>query len=501
MKKLFVFLFFCLSAAQSLAQWRSSRLMATAGYNYTASVASNFYLIDSVNYTYYYPDKGGDLNSVYIPYNDAVSYRYDIENNVLLKVKKSLQQFDVNHHRSVRTNYLWNVMWREMDNTLFASTLEDSLLNKINQVWNSSMRGWDNKSKQDYTYDAAKNKTADILSFWDEGKRLWVFQERTVYDYDVSANLIKKTFQEWNQSSASWDNIISDSFIYNAAGKVSRNISFLWDKTTSGWKTFKQVMYIYDAAGYLLTQTDYGWDASSASWINAQRKRYTNNAAGNILESSMQNWNATDTIWENVSRQLNIYDAKEHNINLSIQFWDKLTASFKNSVQVIHTYDGRGNMKTELSSSWDASSGSWRYGELDSFDYNSFDQLTYFTFFTNWDTLTKSWGYNEFDQKFFYYYEGYTTSFKESVLPAAEVDLYPVPVNNSLNVRLRSREIQAYTCRIMDLQGRVMQQWNISPTNLYNGVIPVEGLTAGAYLIEFTGNKDRAFVKTFVVHH
>lgn len=485
----------CLSAMPSFAQ-KGSRLIAQSLYSHDAT---QFNLTDTTAYQFSTSNRGGDLNSRYISFDNATTYHYDKLRSTFVNYKKTAQKFDLANHREVSIDYYWNNTigaWEEDQSAYYYITPDDSLTSKVNQTWDK-IKGWNNTTRQSYKYDANKNRTSYIVDFWDNSTASWIGSENFHYEYDASNNLKKRTYQTWNTATSLWEDIYIDSFSYSSTNKVTDYTNILWDKITVSWKNYKKVSYAYGTADFLTEQTEQGWDIASAAWYNVLQTIITNDSKGYPLKRETDQWNSTTNIWNNFSNQFSDYDSKGNLINNYNQKWIDSLNRFVNIDQRSYTYDANNNLLSNSSAYWNSITGKWDNSIRLSYEYNSHNQKILQNHEV-WD-ITGFWTHSGGDQLFNYYYEEFSTAIPEQVVAKGTLLLYPVPAAHTLNIKLKWSIAQSFTARITDIQGNVYRVWNVNPVNSYDEEISISDFSNGTYFIECTGSLEGSVTKAFTV--
>lgn len=480
----------------SSAQTRS-RLAAHSLYNYNGS---GFGITDTTSYRYS-GNRGGDLNSRYLSYDNSISFVYDPFFSGLVNNKKSLQSFDTHGNRSVQIGTIWNKAigaWEDYETNYFYTTADDSLTSQVDQSWNSGSATWDNLARQTITYDAAKNRSSYTLELWKVGA--WTNVERFFYTYDASSNLTKKVYQLWD--AGAWENNFSDTMTYSTTNKVTAYYNQLWDKTAGAWVYNKATLSTYGTGDLLAVQTETGWDAASSSWYNVQKDSFHYDGKGNILLTDNQQWNGTGSIWENYRRKISDYDSRDNMLNTYTQLWDAASSSFSGNNQHTYTYDASDHMMSDVLSNWNAGVSAWDSSIRYTYRYNTYGQRT-FQNYEDWDAAAGMWTNRTGNQRFHYYYEDYSPTSIPTASAAAAGNLYlfPVPANAELNISLNWDEAQAFSARITDLQGRVYRQWSHPAGTQYQEAVPTTGMSSGVYFIECRGSKGGSLKQSFIVQH
>ena len=153
------------------------------------------------------------------------------------------------------------------------------------------------------------------------------------------------------------------------------------------------------------------------------------------------------------------------------QVWDTTgTGSFNNVIEYTYTYNTYGQMTESTGESWNPGVG---------------------------------WEFANGDPQAFYYYELYTpsaTSVKNVVNNGGDVNIYPVPAQNVLNIDLTWNVAQSATIALYDMSGRMINTLTAPKSTQYSGALSVSNLADGMYVIRIDGTQGQ-IVKQIVVAH
>jgi len=92
-----------------------------------------------------------------------------------------------------------------------------------------------------------------------------------------------------------------------------------------------------------------------------------------------------------------------------------------------------------------------------------------------WDTVPGSYIYR-------FYYETYTTGIHQASKADADINVYPVPAKNELNVHTGWQQPTAFTITAADVDGKVYMRGSMAATKQYDDRIPVGDLPEGNYI-------------------
>lgn len=497
MKRAFLLLL-CGLFSQSLSAQTASRLIASTAANYNGH---DFYAVDSTHNIFYNPYYGGDLTTPYISFHDATRYRFDTSLKTYLRVSKTQQEFDINNHLSASTHYIWKggiVFWEKFNREIYSRDIQDSILSLTFQYWDLVDTSWKNLSKTEKNYNGYL-AIADYAEYtWDMSRSDWNGFTKEIYDYNSKSQFYRKTGQTWDIAISNWEDFNKDSILFNSSDQPVEIQYFLWDKTGSYWRPYKKKLLAYDITSFLESEIEQGYDPGSSSWINGQRNLYTYNSGGLILDNMTQFWDATSSSWNNYQLTSYIRDVSDNIITDTRALWNKDSSKFIGTIRYLNTYNTGNNLVSSISQNWDMLLNEWQQNQLDSFAYNGYNQLTYYTYFTEWSG--SKWEHRKEDQAFVYYYENHTSSKVETTQKKISGRIYPVPCRNVLYYQLEQEGEKTETrASVFDLQGKMMTCWTISAGQVLQGHIDTDKFPSGQYILQVRNDKGTLFQQQFQV--
>lgn len=352
-----------------------------------------------------------------------------------------------------------------------------------------------NSRRNTYTYDANNNLIKEVEEKWNMSTSAWENFQQDIYVYN-NGNLEKRTRQSWVNSA--WVNYTETEYTYNN-GLNTEYAYTLWN-TANGQVTSKnKVIYTYDANGNMTMLTNQNYDLVNMVYNNTTRETHTLNASGDITHTLSEQWDNGTSAWKNYNQLMYSYDANGRNYRDTFETWDAVNSVWKPALAYQYLYDANGNNIDYTLQRWNTDSLKYINSEQLLYDYNSFDQQTRYHTYT-WDKTNNTWGIGSNDYDTRYYYELYTADVNNiSTLPA-NVMLYPVPVNNILNLAVQWKNAADFTVSITDIYGRTVKSWSEKATPNYNRQIPVNDMPAGNYLITIS-NGSQTTTKQFSVIH
>ena len=343
-------------------------------------------------------------------------------------------------------------------------SLTNNLTSKTYQYWNTVTGTWVNGTKALYFY-TGNNLSNIVWQNW--GGSNWVNVSRDVYSYDLANRLYQDQFQMWNSTTVTFDPSSQKTYYYDAASNLLQTVGQTYVTATSTYSFTDKYDYTYDTHNWQTSSLYAVWNGSA--WDTSYMYSNTYDTAGDRTAQLYQTWSGSTSVWNNVT---------------------------------LKTYSNFTSMMpmNELDQVWDATgTGFWKNSIKYSYSYNSYHQLT--------NSVGESWniaGFYEYangDPMANYYYQTYAPAGINSVVAAnGDVNIFPNPAQNTVNIRLNWNEAQASTISIFDMNGRIVRQWSVPSTTQYNTSISVDGFAAGNYVVKISGTQGQ-IVKQIVIAH
>jgi hypothetical protein len=342
--------------------------------------------------------------------------------------------------------------------TIFTLDGNNDALEELNQNWDGS--NWINGNHTLKTFDGNHNALTTKTEYWNG--TTWGSSYLTVYIYDVNNNMLSNASATYNSGTMQYDSTYKTEFFYNVNNMVDSSRSYTW---STGWLLGGHTINYYNInninIGYLYQVADNG------NWVNNNQGFSLLN--GNIyVGDSSQVWNTTNNVWVN-------------------QGYGRHTLLNGNNLTMRYIYQV-----------WNTTNNVWVDNFLDSTLYNTHDQPTWYKRIS-WDPINMTWGQTYNDKESHYYYEDYTANKVVNInKTAGDLLLYPVPAKSFINLQMDWNKAQDFTVGIYDIQGRLVNQWGEKATEKYNKRIPLNGLSAGTYILKIRG-KDATVQEQFVI--
>jgi hypothetical protein len=100
-----------------------------------------------------------------------------------------------------------------------------------------------------------------------------------------------------------------------------------------------------------------------------------------------------------------------------------------------------------------------------------------------------------------YYYETYNLGVKSVAQATGDVNVFPVPAQNVMNIGVNWTVPQTATVTIYNVTGTIIRQWSTPESTQYSTTIPVNNIAAGTYMVAVTGADGSRIVKQIAVVH
>ncbi len=371
--------------------------------------------------------------------------------------------------------------------------------NAVDYLYNTTTSIFDNRIKRTQTFDANNNITTLREMMWSTATSSWVNSYNYIFTYDASNNRQTLVTQQWNTSSMSWDNLYKNLYTYDAANNQLTNITQAWSSATSTWENSTKESNAYNAANKITQTVRQSWNGISSSWDNDYRISNTYDANNNMITLLKENWNTITSAWDKYYKHTNTFGPSNEELTDLLQYWNSATSTWDNNgMTFFRDFTGAaGNLyKTMVTTTWNTSTSVFDSSRRYQYTYNNYDQTL--TFFRDSWNIGGFWQATGSDYGSAYHYEEYATQVKGLTAQNGTANIYPVPAKNVLNIDLNWDEAQPFTISIIDLQGRVSRQWQVTSTASYKTAVSVADLPFGTYIIKIDGSKGQV-IKQLII--
>lgn len=370
--------------------------------------------------------------------------------------------------------------------------------------WNPQTMAWDSSNRITYTYDNQGRTTGKLTelyvgtSWFTTLRETWTFtvgprdttrylvenwsglqwdpQSQIIDAYDVHGNLVFDIKLDYDLGNSAWDTISMCRFTYgyNSDNNV---VSFLFehfDTLSSSWQNLIQTFLSYTAAKEPDTILSQQW--FSGAWFNALRSLdYTWFDYGDNLQIASREQLFNGTVWED-SRRRNCTYGVHRSQTCAFENW--VLGAWENSNRTTINYDFEDQVTLNQLELFQ--SGQWNISSSDSFAhvYNGGNQLTETTELI-WDISDQQ--YHPFRK---WAYAQFFVDAEEAVTPALDVDVFPNPFENQLQLRFRDLDALPVEVTLQDMHGRPVYMQSLRGAML-NGTVRLvlPDLASGSYFL------------------
>ena len=341
-------------------------------------------------------------------------------------------------------------------------------------------------------------------------------QHTKMYDSTNGNRLLSDTYSV-PDSSASWIGVSRVMYEYDST-TGAMTAEFSQDMVGANWINSARHEYTYDPANNITSITTLGW--TGTNWVNGSKNIYYYNFLNKVTSSLVQTWNGVS--WMNSEHY--IYYSHDNNVTVDSTYYQQMSAPnwvtitrdiYRNNANhdaIVHWhydganltwgdstfYDGMHNMTSQNHKVWDTAANALVNVKQYSWAYNAYNQPVSMVSAT-WDP-SGLWIFNNSDMMTAYYYSFDSTTRVANVTSISNMQLYPVPAQNTVNLEMTWSTQAPFTVAILDMQGRIIRQWNESATANYSKSIPVTDLASGTYFITIKNSTTSTARQFSVVH-
>jgi hypothetical protein len=361
-------------------------------------------------------------------------------------------------------------------------------------TWNYVDTAYNNAYNYIQEFDSSNKLLSTVTQYWTG--TAWVNSTKVLYFYDTANKVSNKIMETWGGSS--WVNVAQNVYSYDAAGNVFADQYQLWYAPTSSFTQDSQKVYFYDLSGNVTTQVTQVYNTTLGTYDYSSRIVYSYSSANKLLSTTNSTWNGS--AWVNNSMYTNTYDTSGNRTTTLYQTYDTSMVWVNSTLQLFSNFTAAHMPQTETFQVWDTTGGgSWKNMKQYTYTYNSISQLTSATGIS-WN-LAGFWEFALGDPMARYYYGSYNAASVRNIANVGgEANVYPVPTQSTLHIDLKWNEAQSATISIVDMQGRVIRNWETTGGTQYHSAISVNDFAAGVYTIMINGTNGR-IVKQLVVTH
>lgn len=416
--------------------------------------------------------------------NYKESATYNANNQITENIRQELNQAGTleNVHKS---NYTYNAAGRT------TSSLRQNWINGA----------WRNAEQRTSTFQADTLETNLFVQFWDTTSSSWTNVEKTDKAYDASGNEITASYYQWDVNTSAWKGTASYARTYNQQKLLISSENMAWDLGTNTFVKSSKSIFAYNNAGLVIADTLQNWNTTLIAYVTGQVSAYTYNA-NNVRTSSrstalntttgVPNWVTLNTItldaadrelvnfsqdsgivaggaWTPNRRWTHTYNANGD--RLSQLYEVRLSGdTMRNYNRVAWTYNTNSQVLTNVYENWDVTSSAWLTIYTTANEYNNDGFRTAYEYKNGWNATG-----NYFNNHTRNEYMCTLVSVGILDLVDVEVNIYPNPTNNLLNIQTDA-VIEAVT--IYNLQGQAVLH-----TKSNSQQLDLSSLSEGAYIM------------------
>jgi hypothetical protein len=322
-----------------------------------------------------------------------------------------------------------------------------------------------------YTFDANHRCLSD--EFFDVA-----FNSRTKTVYTYGPNNLITSMIDSNYDGATLTEVNRMLMTYTAQNRLQTLQQDTLNLSNSTWGTTMLDSMFYDAGNRLSRLNMYNYNVANSQWEPMYGYRYTYNAANKVVVDTAAFWNSGS--WMDVGIDNHLYDASNRRLSITRRSfagmgWD---LQERDSME----YAGANPYPhTVLKQNYNMG---WEWTQRNRYSYNAGYQVTVDSAFS-YNMMSASWTPSDVN---WYYYETYNpSSVGNQPELNAEVSLYPVPVQEQLNVTFKREDDAPMNWQIRAADGRVLQQGETGAQSSGHIRVSLLGMPAGLYLFALQG--------------
>lgn len=346
-------------------------------------------------------------------------------------------------------------------------------------LYNPDKAEYRNQFRRKQTFSPANKVMKYNCESWSVTSDEWEDSARYLYTYNNDQTKLEYTMFQIFQSF--WMDHVEYDNIYDPVGRV-----------VSMHSTALRMDFLYDAANNITERTD-----QVAGYMQPfrfdQKHLFTYNVANQMTSYIVQDY---DNGWVNFKKYEYTYNGPDL---VMVMEYNWINNSWKIQTQNVITYDSNHNKLMDVRKYWDESTNAFVNFSRLQWTYNSFGQpLTYFS--ESFELATGTWVLTFYDFLYRYYYDSYTPASTKSLAGVdMNLELYPLPAKQILNLRADLPNADGYNITVFDTQGKILRQMDGKERNVQQA-ISVGDLASGNYFLKIS-NSEGQQTKQFVVTH
>ena len=273
--------------------------------------------------------------------------------------------------------------------------------------------------------------------------------------------------------------VFQDNYTYDAAFNINWHTHSIWDGSV--WLPDYHREFAYDNTANIREQMD--WDYKQGSFYITNDFDFTYPCPDNLDSTRYTSYNSALGIPNDSDEILYFYNSSAQLVRKVYYNWNSSTSTYvPATVSNYSNFTSGGMPQTERDSTYNTGTGFWTATVDFNYTYNSHNQMTTRQGFLP-GTTTPASGM----PLSHYYYQNYIVSEVQQVSNAVDVQVFPNPSRNYLNLTVKWKEAQPFTLGLYDITGRLIMSKSIAATLEYTTQIPVNKLPAGNYIVKISG--------------
>ena len=266
--------------------------------------------------------------------------------------------------QNIDTSYSWE--WNKDSSRwdLFGRKIEfykknQKLLASLNQRWKPDKNEFVNYERNIKNYNN-KNKVVESLQQeWDSTRNAWVNLKLQTYTYDRLGKKSEVLYQEWRKAIGRWVNTTRYLIDYNRLGERSNIVIRAYEPEEDSWYNHQRYLFQYDDGfGPPDAAIVQKWNRSAREWQKEGKYDMNYNFRGQKTMESRATWNQSIEEYINGIRYTIEYDKRKKTSEI-LQHWDYGSKEWNNRKQFKFKYDEEGELKEELTYSWNNNNNQW----------------------------------------------------------------------------------------------------------------------------------------------
>lgn len=344
---------------------------------------------------------------------------------------------------------------------------------------------WKNYRRKLYYYRGVNTLDSLIEQQWNDFNKVWWNYSALRYQYNTQGDLVDEKKDSW------YLNAYVEEFWTHydySGGRLSQKESFYYHKANNLWVSLDKTEYSYQ--GNALIREEWSrWDSLTASYIPQRAIDYSWKSA-QIADSTVEwQWDTLGSRWAPRFLHRYTYNGNQQVSADTLYQYIQPQDEWALSHLVLHQYDTAGNQLEK--SEWMHMGGNWVPQFQWTWTYNSFHQpLTEDRM--RWSSPLQQWvPVLQGPSRLEYQYELYNPTGISVRVTANPFRLYPNPVHRQMTLEIPAPASSRIKARLIDMQGRTIQQWTWSAKGSLWESLDVNQMPAGNYVFQLEMGKER----------